>query len=186
MASILPNQIISEGTPFIDKNGDNDHNWWLFFYNISQQVLGNSNSSASAFAAQLNADLDADVDSTDSLTLVKRITNLEKLIGDPEPGASMADVVRALNLAQDGLLPDPIPRARPVTVLTPGASPWTYTAPFDGSVVIAGGTVSAIALSRDGTTFYTLPTAGITPVSRLDQIKVTYTVVPTTAVFFPR
>ena len=184
--AILPNQIIPEAVPFIDKdeNGNlrNNHNWWLWCYNISQQVLGNSGSTSAAFAAQLNADLDADVDATDSLYLVKRVENLEKQAQDllPDPIDS-----RALLLAQDGLLPDPQPRAQPVSVLTPGASPWTYTAPADGSVLITGGTVSAVALSRDGTTFYALPIAGITPVSRLDSVKTTYTGAPT-AIFFPR
>lgn len=187
MASLLPNQIIPESVLFVDDDGHgnrkNSHTWWLFFYNLAQQVLGNQGTSAAAFAAQLNADLDADVDQSDSLYLVKRVENLEKRIQDialPEPIDT-----RALLLAQDGLLQDPAPRAQPVTVLTPGASPWVYQATADGTLVLVGGTVSSVGLSRDGVTFYTVP-EGATPMSRLDQVKTTYSVVPTNAVFFPR
>jgi hypothetical protein len=182
VASILPNQIIPEAVPFVNDDGTNNHNWWLFLYNLGQQVLGNSGSTAAAFAAQVNADLDADVDQTDSLYLVRRVANLEKQISDalPDPIDS-----RALLLAQDGLLADAAPRAQPVIVLTPGVSPWVYQATADGTLVLVGGTVSLVGLSRDGTTFYTVPQGAI-PMSRLDQVKTTYTVVPTNAVFFPR
>lgn len=65
----------------------------------------------------------------------------------------------------------------PVTV---AASPYIYSATKRGSMIVSGGTVSAIAFSRDGTSFYTTGlTAGMFPLNASDQLKVTYTVVPT-------
>lgn len=65
----------------------------------------------------------------------------------------------------------------PVTV---GASPFTYTAPVKGFILLTGGTVSAVEFSRDGTTFYSYgATAGQFQLNSQDQIRVTYTVTPT-------
>lgn len=66
---------------------------------------------------------------------------------------------------------------RPI-VITIGASPYLYTAPFAGWVVINGGTVSSITFSRDGATFFTVP-GGVVPVAQGDQVIVTYSVAPT-------
>lgn len=66
----------------------------------------------------------------------------------------------------------------PLISVTPGASPFSYPAPFSGNVVIDGGTVSAIAFSRDGTHFITYPT-GVVPVAQGDIVKVTYSAAPT-------
>lgn len=61
-----------------------------------------------------------------------------------------------------------------------GASPYSYTAPSNGSVFVTGGTVSAIAFSRDGTTFLSTGLiAGIIPVRKKDIVRVTYTAAPT-------
>jgi len=68
------------------------------------------------------------------------------------------------------------------SVITPGASPYTYAnaSGFDADVLVAGGTVSAIAFSRDGATFYPVGiTAGSVHLSPGDKVKVTYSVVPT-------
>lgn len=64
--------------------------------------------------------------------------------------------------------------------ITPGASPYAYSALVKGSVIVSGGTVSAIAFSRDGTTFYTTgQTAGMFTLNAQDRLRVTYTVLPT-------
>src|SRR6267154_3642749 len=69
--------------------------------------------------------------------------------------------------------------------LTPDPSPYTYSAPAKGFVIISGGTVSAVAFSRDGTTYYAVgQTAGQFTLSAQDFLKVTYTVAPT-MVFVP-
>lgn len=81
-------------------------------------------------------------------------------------------------LTQVGRNPTNTIAAQPV-----GASPYTYTneGDFDVDVVVSGGTVSAIAFTRDGLTFTTLATATNSTV-RLnpgDAVRVTYSVLPT-------
>lgn len=71
---------------------------------------------------------------------------------------------------------------RAVVAVTPGASPWVYQSPFAGDVrlLVSGGTVSALAFSRDGVTYYSLGiTSGQITLSQNDFLRVTYTVVPT-------
>lgn len=66
-----------------------------------------------------------------------------------------------------------------------GASPFTYEAVIRGQILISGGTVSAIAFSRDGTTFYTTgQTSGFVQMDKGDFVRITYTVAPT-IVYFP-
>lgn len=71
-----------------------------------------------------------------------------------------------------------IPPSSEVTV-TVGGSPFTYTAPSKGFVIVTGGTVSAIAFSRTAGTFYgTGQTAGTFPLSAGDKLKVTFSATP--------
>lgn len=63
--------------------------------------------------------------------------------------------------------------------ITPGASPYAYTAPAIGNLVITGGTVSAVTLTHAGGSPVSVPTAGIIPVMAGDIVTVTYTVAPT-------
>lgn len=73
---------------------------------------------------------------------------------------------------------------QPVELLTLGASPFDYTAVIRGQLNIAGGTVSAVALSRDGTTFYSAGlTAGFVQMDAGDIARVTYSVAPTLTYF---
>lgn len=81
---------------------------------------------------------------------------------------------------------DPKPTVLTVTV---GASPFTYQneRDFDMDVIVSGGTVSQVAFSRDGVTFYPVASATNTTV-RLnpgDSVRVTYSVLPT-LVLVPR
>lgn len=65
-------------------------------------------------------------------------------------------------------------------------SPMTYVATQKGFMVVSGGTVSAIAFSRDGTAFYTSgEITGSFPLSNGDSLRITYTVIPTLT-FFPQ
>lgn len=74
----------------------------------------------------------------------------------------------------------------PQSVIVLQASPFTYTTPNGGSVLVSGGTVTQIKLSRDGANFYvTGQTSGVIPVSQGDQLVVSYSA-PPTMVFFPR
>jgi hypothetical protein len=62
--------------------------------------------------------------------------------------------------------------------ITAGASPYTYTAPAKGFLIVRGGTVSAIQFTRTVTTL-TGQTAGLFPLSQGDQLTVTYSGLPT-------
>lgn len=67
-----------------------------------------------------------------------------------------------------------------VVPLTVGASPFTYTMPAKGFLLIAGGTVSLVEFSRDGITFYSYgATVGQFHANSADRIRITYTVIPT-------
>lgn len=68
----------------------------------------------------------------------------------------------------------------PAVAITVSASPFSYAALRAGNTIVNGGTVSAISISRDGTTFYvTGQTFGVFPMAQNDLLKVTYTVAPT-------
>lgn len=67
----------------------------------------------------------------------------------------------------------------PLVGITPGASPYTYTATDAGTVIVQGGTVTLIELGRKTTFVTTGMTFGAVPVSKGDQVRVTYTVAPT-------
>ena len=69
--------------------------------------------------------------------------------------------------------------------VTPGASPYTFTANRDGLLIVQGGTVSRIDYIRLASTVQIGVVAGLFPVQLGDGIKVTYTVVPTVT-YIPR
>lgn len=63
---------------------------------------------------------------------------------------------------------------------TVGASPWSYTVPAYGNLVIQGGTVSAVTITRPGGSPVNIGVqAGMFPVQASDVIIITYTVAPT-------
>lgn len=66
----------------------------------------------------------------------------------------------------------------PESAITVTASPFTYTLPSNGYVVINGGTVSAINVKRINS-YVTGLTGGVIALSRGDSVVVTYTVAPT-------
>jgi hypothetical protein len=76
-----------------------------------------------------------------------------------------------------------IPPSNEATVSV-GGSPFYYTAPSKGFLVINGGTVTAVQFTRSVTTL-TGQTSGIFPVSQGDVLTITYTVLPT-LVFVPQ
>lgn len=71
-----------------------------------------------------------------------------------------------------------------VSLPTVGASPFIYqnTTDYPATVIVADGTVSEVAFSRDGVTFYPFGTAGAIRLNPGDQIRTTYTVAPTITV----
>jgi hypothetical protein len=73
-----------------------------------------------------------------------------------------------------------------VAVVTAGTSPFTYIAPIGGSLIVQGGSVSLISFSRDAASFYPLGvTSGLFPLSKGDQLVITYSV-PPNLVWVPR
>lgn len=68
----------------------------------------------------------------------------------------------------------------PEVAVTPGASPYSYSTPSGGFLIVQGGTVSLIEFSRDGVTYRNYGVvAGPIPASSNDIIRITYTVAPT-------
>lgn len=67
---------------------------------------------------------------------------------------------------------------RKIRSVSPGASPFTYTATTIGHLLIAGGTVSAVSLVR-GATSISIPTSGFIPMAAKDAVMITYSVAPT-------
>jgi hypothetical protein len=70
------------------------------------------------------------------------------------------------------------------TAITVTASPFVYTAPRKGYVIVSGGTITNIQISRSGTYYSMGASANSYPVAANDMLKVTYTGIPT-MVFFP-
>lgn len=67
-----------------------------------------------------------------------------------------------------------------VDEVTSGTSPYTYTAPVKGFMLVTGGTVSLIEFSRDGVTFYdTGQISGSFTLNAADQLRITYSGPPT-------
>jgi len=75
----------------------------------------------------------------------------------------------------------------PVVAVTLGASAAVWTALIKGTLILTGGTVTKIEISRDAGTTYidTGLTTGMIPVQRNDLVKVTYAVAPTAQNFLP-
>ena len=74
------------------------------------------------------------------------------------------------------------PSAEIAVTLT--ASPFIYQAPKKGYLVISGGTVTSIMISRTPPTYYlTGQTSGVIPVAQGDTVKITYTAAPTVTFF---
>jgi hypothetical protein len=71
------------------------------------------------------------------------------------------------------------PSGANAAAVTISASPFTYTATSSGVVLVAGGTVSALELGRNGTFTNIGVIAGAVPLSDGDSLRVTYTVLPT-------
>lgn len=82
----------------------------------------------------------------------------------PHYGESMAAISR--------------PCTGPQTV-TPGASPYVYTATQAGLLIVSAGTVTSIELGRGGVYGLVGLLAGIVPVSIGDLVRITYVVAPT-------
>ena len=190
-------------TPLVDpKTGVATKDFFFFLQQIWKIGTGGDQRTVSVDDLQVQDEVESATSDTAGALDSVAISALENIgtIGDELPVMFTTDeVLSHIGSEQDAnpdadaqvlgyLGPEPeLPaRAQPVAAITPGASPYTYTSSFDGAVIVNGGTVSAIAFSRDGTTFFTTgQTAGMFPMSRGDALKVTYTVAPTMT-FAPR
>jgi hypothetical protein len=76
-----------------------------------------------------------------------------------------------------------VPPSAEVTVAV-GGSPFMYTAPVKGFVILTGGTVTAVQFTRAQTTL-TGQTSGLFPLNQGDILTVTYSGLPT-MVFVPQ
>ena len=65
----------------------------------------------------------------------------------------------------------------PESAISVGASPFAYTAPDDGFIVIVGGTVSGVTLDR-AKGAHAVQTSGAIPVGKGDVITVIYSSAP--------
>ena len=189
----LPKSILPPNVPIGQVNDAGqvmmDKNWWLLIYNIVQNVLGPigpvSGGGSTGVPSNALSDLysvDSDATDTDAIMLRKPVDNLALQLGSFGEDESMylrSQIQNALILAQDSMLPDSPAAAQPVQSITVGASPFSYTAAFSGSVTVTAGTVSLISIVRQGTTVATGVTTGIFPAARGDVVQVTYTVAPT-------
>jgi hypothetical protein len=68
--------------------------------------------------------------------------------------------------------------------ITLGASPFIYSPKMKGGIIVSGGTVSDVQISRSGKFYSTGATGGLFHVAANDQLKVVYSVAPS-MVFLP-
>lgn len=207
-SGLLPGQIPPQTIPLVEQSPTGemivDINWYLYFYNLGKNVLmGPSGFIPMSPSANISL-IDSDVVDSDAMQAPRQILNAMLLQADQDSGPSLRDmqnalllaqpdqetnsalrdVQTALLLAQDGLLPDVTPAAQPAITVTVGASPFTYIAPFNGTVIVTGGTGITITVIRQGTSIATGVTAGPIPASRLDQIQIVHLISPT-VIFLP-
>jgi len=151
--------------------------WYRFFFNLF--ILTGSGSNTETLQ-----DLQVGPPSADPSVF---LTALQDAALSP-PGSYSADTNLVLWQAIDGLAVAPPPADEvpgwsiPPRGVTVGASPFTFQNTTGRSVdlIVSGGTVSAIAFSRDNVTFYGVgSTAGVFWLSPYDYLRVTYTVAPT-------
>lgn len=182
--SVLPNLLPPQSTPLCIPNANGsliiDQTWYLFLYHLWTVTLS-AGTGAVLFPDATNIPMvDSDVVDSDALAARQQALNILAMLTEPEIPVRLTDP-----LVLDALLPDPSTRAaQPSAVITPGASPSTYTALANGCLAVSGGTVTAIHLIRQGVNTNLGLTSGMFPLSRLDQLVITYTGVPQ-VVFFP-
>lgn len=186
--------MISNRLPWLGPDGQTVAPVWYIFLSNINALLGGV---ASGGVAPTTADDAVALQSITAaanlgelgVTAGKQAVDAQRLLAtlrnDQDPIAqrrALDALIRALT--SPGIVPAS-PRAQPEASITVGASPFTYTAPFDGSVLVTGGTISNATITRNSahSTGFTPPF--MIPLSRLDQLSVTYTVAPTMT-FFPR
>ena len=189
-ASALPNQIPPQTVPIVapGPNGELtvDVNWYLFLYNLWKNVLqGQTNGAVVVPPAVFIPIEDVDVSSADIYQAYRGIANSLELQPDsPDVYPTLRDMANSLLLGQSDLLQDPTPLAQPSASISLTGSPMTWSAPATGALAISGTVVTAVSVKRQGTTIATGQTVGMVPVSKFDQVVISYTGTPV-LVFLP-
>jgi hypothetical protein len=172
--------------------------WYMFFLSLFRTTEGIVDADTSApIAASMLTSLEAAVSSVEQATKLQPASVIEQIqplldalaLELQSRALSATEQTRPVldDLAQQiGTLPrvDPDVSGRVIlpASIAVGASPYTYqnTNTYPADVVVNGGTVSAIAFSRDNATFYTVGQInGMFALSPYDFLRVTYAVVPT-------
>ena len=196
MPNLLPNIIPNQTIPFVDKDGLVEINWYLFLYNIYKQLFSTQAGAVTLTSGTDIPMIEIDAANTDAIQDRRLALNVAMLFPDFEPiplpgelaslqtfdadvGPSLRELANAMVLALDGLLPDAVPQAQPSQAVTVGLSPYTFTASSNGALVIVGGTAALISIIRQGVLIPSGLVDGIFPMSRLDQVRITYTIAPT-------
>lgn len=99
-------------------------------------------------------------------------------------GVQNSDLPATATIAGAKIQPAVVGSSTAVGAITVGASPFSYTAAAKGTVNLAGGTVTQVALKRGGVSTNLGGTVGHFPVSAGDMLVITYSAAPT-AVFVP-
>jgi len=187
MASVLPTQIPPQTLPWISPgpNGEQtvDINWYLFLYALWKNVLEGQGGAVPFPSAVFVPIVDIDVETSDIPQSYRQITNA-MLLQDVQDILPMRDMANALLLGRDDLLQDPVALAQPSAAVSLTGSPMTWTAPATGALAISGTVVTAVSINRQGATVASGQTVGTLPVSKFDQVVITYTGTPV-LVFLP-
>ena len=153
----------------LDENSNLTQQWRLFFQDLYTRVGGNqapSNlilaTSSNGYASQITALQTATTGNTTNISSLTTTTN------------NNTAAIATLNAAPGAVAP-----------VTVGASPFTFKASQKGALVISGGGLRRVEITRDGTTFYSTGAfRGMFPLSTNDSMRVTFTAVPVLT-FFP-
>ena len=148
----------------LDENGNLTQQWRLFFQDLYLRVGGNS--------APTNLVL-----ATSSNNYVTQITALQTTVsGLTTSTNNNTAAIATLNAAPGAVAP-----------VTVGASPFTFQATQKGALVISGGGIRKVEITRDGTTFYSTGAfRGMFSLSTNDRIRITFTTAAAPVMtFFP-
>lgn len=136
----LPTQIPPQSSAIGTANGKPitiDLNWYLWLYNLSKSVFGTGGSGSTPASPY---------DSLDAVNLLAQGADI------PQAYRRIENLAALLSVAP---LPDPSPAAQPVQIVTPDASPFTYTALANGVLSVTGGAMSSVSIIRQGVTVAT-------------------------------
>ncbi|WP_124570181.1 hypothetical protein [Burkholderia sp. Bp8984] len=175
----LPTQIPLQTVPITQEGTDGrlyiEFNWYLFLYHLAAQVFGPGGSGTTPPDASASNSLDLDAGGTDVPQAYRGLANLQALLPEQsDPGASLRDLTNALLLAMDAGLADPPPPAGAVISVTPGASPFTYTAIHDGTMFVSGSVGPTLTLARYGVNVPMGMSDGTVPMREKDQLTLTW------------